>query len=634
MRQNGCWRQYLEKKKDSVMAKSKSNQEQAPVSSSSVVRAARASEPLLIETAWEVVNQLGGIYTVIRSKIPSMVKQWGNRYCLVGPYEHQHAAVEFDEAAPTGPFGQAVKIMREWGFEVHHGYWLVTGRPRVVLLDPGQVMDRLGEIKYYMWEHHHIAIPDGDDLLDRVVAFGFLAEKFFEALAERHGGKRPIVAQFHEWMGGTAIPEIRRLNLPIATTFTTHATMLGRYLAMNDPWFYDHLPFVDWERDAARFNIEPQVRLERAAAHGAHVFTTVSDITAWECEHLIGRKVDHVTPNGLNIERFTALHEFQNLHARYKEKIHQMVMGHFFPSYSFNLDRTLYFFTSGRFEYRNKGFDLTLEALARLNWRMKQENIDRTVVFFIITRRPYRSINPQVLQSKAVMEELRQTCESIQQQFGERLFYATAEGKTLKFDDMIDEYWQLRLRRTMQAWKTGRLPIIVTHDIIDDGKDEVLQQIRHVNLLNDQFDKVKIVYHPDFIAPSNPLFGMEYDQFVRGCHLGVFPSYYEPWGYTPLECAARGVPAITSDLAGFGSYVMQNLSDHEERGIYVTHRRFASYHAAADQCAEQMFQIARQNRRDRIALRNQTEAGAQVFDWMVLAEEYTKAHEMAMERAL
>ena len=165
-------------------------------------------------------------------------------------------------------------------------------------------------------------------------------------------------------MGAAAIPEIRRLNLPVATVFTTHATLLGRYLATGDNWFYNHLPNINWHADAKRYNIEARVLLERAAAHGAHVFTTVSSVTAQECEHLLGRRVDAVLPNGLNIERFIARHESENLHKIYKEKIHKFVMGHFFQSYHFDLNRTLYFFTSGRYEYRNKGFDLT-RALAR-----------------------------------------------------------------------------------------------------------------------------------------------------------------------------------------------------------------------------------------------------------------------------
>ena len=310
---------------------------------------ATSTKPILFEIAWEVCQQLGGIYTVIRSKVPSIVDQWGARYCLIGPYNPQTSQTEFEEVQPTGMFKDVIEALNAQGIEAHYGHWLITGRPRVLLLNPRSVQSQLGWIKYLLWEHHNIAVPDEDDLVNQVVAFGYVVEQCFRAIAKTQTTQRPIIAHFHEWMGGSAIPEIRRAAIPVSIVFTTHATLLGRYLAMNDPWFYDHVPFVDWLADARRFNIEAQVRIERAAAHGSHVFSTVSDITGFECEHLLGRKPDVLLPNGLNIERFVALHEFQNLHRVYKEKINEFVVAHFFPSYSFDLDRTLYFFTSGRF---------------------------------------------------------------------------------------------------------------------------------------------------------------------------------------------------------------------------------------------------------------------------------------------
>ncbi len=615
------------------MAEKKTNATNVPkpATAGRETHAKRQRESLLVEVAWEVVNQLGGIYTVMRSKVPAMMDRWGSRYCMIGPYDEATAKVEFEEHTPTGIFGQAVKRLHEWGFDAHFGYWLVTGRPRAVLLNPRSVFDRLGAIKYRLWEHHHVATPDHDDLLNQVVAFGFLVEQFFLALHEREGARRKIVGHFHEWMGGAAIPELRRTGAPVGIVFTTHATTLGRYLAMNDPWFHDHLPYVNWEADAMRYNIEPQVRLERAAAHGSHVFTTVSEVTAEECRHILGRPADVVLPNGLNIERFTALHEFQVLHREYKERIHRFVMGHFFPSYSFDLNKTLYFFTSGRYEYRNKGFDLTLEALARLNWRLKQTKTDRTIVAFLITKRPYRSINAECLRCQAVMEELRDTCQQIEQHIGERLFVQTAMGRTPRLDDLIDEYWRLRLRRTQAAWHTRRLPGIVTHDLVDDAGDEVLNQLRAANLFNAPEDPVKVVYHPDFVSPANPLFGMEYDQFVRGCHLGVFPSYYEPWGYTPLECIARGVPAITSDLSGFGAYLLKHMQDYEEHGIHVAPRRYNGFEETANRLTDWMCEFVELDRRSRVTLRNKVESAAAHFDWGNLATHYHEAHDRALE---
>jgi glycogen(starch) synthase len=596
-------------------------------------RAASGGQPLLCEVAWEVCQQLGGIYTVIRSKAPTTVARWGRRYVLVGPYNPNTTPAEFEETPPKGLAGRAALALLAQGLEAHYGTWLTPGRPRTVLLNPRCVTPRLGEIKRAFWDHHRIGLPGDDGFVNDVISFGYLVEQFFRALVGADARGRPIIGHFHEWMGGSAIPEIRRAGLPVAVVFTTHATQLGRAMAGNDPGFYDHLPNIDWLGAARQYAMEPKVLLERAAAHGAHVFTTLSEITALECQHLLGRRPDLLLPNGINIERFAAMHEFQNLHLEFKEKIHQFVMAHFFPSYTFDLDRTLYFFSAGRYEYRNKGFDLVLESLARLNGRMKQAGLDRTVVFFLITQRPVRSINAEVLRSRALMEELRHNCEAIKNELGDRLFLATARGEAPKYGTLVDDYWRLRLRRLMHAWKSPRLPLLVTHDLMDEARDDVLRQVHARMMFNLADDPVKVVYHPDFITSTNPLFGIDYDQFVRGCHLGIFPSFYEPWGYTPLECVVSGVPAITSDLAGFGTYLLEHVPDWRERGLGVIRRRGASFDAAANQLTDALFNFLKMERRERIAQRNQVETLSDHFDWQNLGRYYADAHKTALARA-
>lgn len=595
--------------------------------------------PLLVEIAWEVCNQVGGIYTVIRSKVPSMMERWDEDYCLVGPYFPQQAAGEFEPLESLDdddPHARAVLALRSRGLEVHYGHWLVSGNPRVVLINPYSAWGERAQIRGRLWEDHGIPTPDGDNLIDQVQAFGHLLTQYLTALEETAGRRRRLILHFHEWMVGMPIPALRKRQTRAAIVFTTHATMLGRYLAMNDPTFYDRLSTIDWLREARHFAIETQVSIERAAAHGAHVFSTVSEVTVRECIYLLDRIPDAVLPNGLNIQRFTALHEFQNLHLRYKEKIHQFVMAHFFQSYPFDLDKTLYFFTSGRYEYQNKGFDLTLEALARLNYRMQQAGVETTVVMFFVTRAPTHSLNPDVLHSRAVMEEIRESCEAITREVGEKLFYSAAASTDYKLpnlNEFVDEYWKLRYRRTIQSWKTHRLPPVVTHNLKDDLNDPILQFLRQAQLVNNAHDRVKVVYHPDFISPTSPLFGMEYGQFVRGCHLGVFPSYYEPWGYTPLECIARGVPAVTSDLAGFGDYVMQHVPDHDAQGCYVVNRRDRSFSDSAQQLADQLFDFVQQTRRERIQQRNRVESSSEMFDWKNLRQHYDRAAALALELA-
>jgi len=231
-----------------------------------------------------------------------------------------------------------------------------------------------------------------------------------------------------------------------------------------------------------------------------------------------------------------------------------------------------------------------------------------------------------------VLKEIRSTCEAIKDQVGERLFVSSAQGEWPRLDELVDEYWRLRLRRTLLAWKTPRLPAVVTHELEDDTSDEVLLKIRACGLFNRPDDPVKLVYHPDFIASTSPLFGMDYDQFVRGCHLGLFPSYYEPWGYAPLEAMALGVPAVTSDLAGFGTYAQRELPSGRKGAVQVIHRRHNTFDSAAQELTNGCLDFVRLSRRDRIAMRNDVESLSEQFDWSHLGRFYAEAHELALER--
>jgi glycogen synthase len=596
------------------------------------VRAKSNPNHLLIEVAWEVCNQVGGIYTVIRSKAPAMTRNHNGRYCMVGPYLNKNILAELELLDDTADvIGLAAANLRKRGYEVVYADWLITGKPRVVLMNPNAVEEKVRNvIKYLLWKNHTISTPEKNDLIDQVIGFAYLTKLFVDELVKIAGNDYKLLAHFHEWMAGLPILDIKREQLPVRTIFTTHATQLGRHLAINSPLFYAHLPFFKWEDEAGKFGVETEAAIEYGCAQKCDVMTTVSDVTARECKHLLRRKPDFIFPNGLNIHRFEALHEFQNLHSQYKEQIHEFVMGHFFNSYAFDLDKTVYFFTSGRYEYKNKGFDLTLEALVHLNHQLKAEKSDLTVVMFFVTKREFYSIKPEVLQSRAVMEEIRQTCAAIQRQVGKRLFFESTvrqDHRLPQLNDFVDEYWKLRYRRTIQSWKSNKMPLPVTHKLMDEDNDEILQFLTRRNLLNRKEDKVKIVYHPDFINSTNPLFGMDYSQFVRGCHLGIFPSYYEPWGYTPLECMASGVPAVTSDLSGFGDYLLQNMPDHEKGGMFVVERGKRTFDWSARQLAVFLYKFLQQDRRSRIMQRNNVENYSSAFDWDNLIAHYEEAYQ-------
>ena len=592
---------------------------------------------LLVEVAWEVCNQVGGIYQVLRSKAPTMASRWRSRYCMVGPYYPGAASAEFEPLKPAGWVERVIQELADEGIRVHHGRWLVAGSPRVFLVEHEMPVAELDRVKARLWSEHRIGVPMGDHLVDEVIMFGERVRRLFESICRQWAargaedtGDRRVLGHFHEWMSGLGLVLLSKYELPLDTVFTTHATLVGRYAAHSEEDFYARLMSIDGDETAERYGIVGQHAIERACAATANVMTTVSAITAEECRQFLGRQPDFITANGLNVDSYDVGHDFQTLHAEYKERIHEFVLGHFFPTYSFDLDRTLYFFTSGRFEHKNKGFDVCLDAMAHLNKELKSQNVDVTVVFFLVTQVPVVSLHPRAIERRAVLEELHTVCRHIAAAFGERLFRAGAAGSTVRPDELIDEYWKIRFRRVQQALRSNVLPPTVTHVLKDEKSDPVLGHIQYLGLNNDPGDRVKIVYHPQFISPVNPLWGIEYEHFVRGCHLGIFPSAYEPYGYTPLECVAMGVPAVTSDVAGFGRYVMDRYGESSRWGLTVLRRRGRSFHETSADLTRYLLEYCRLGRKERVALRNEVVHRARDFDWSLLAAPYHRAHALAL----
>ncbi len=600
-------------------------------------------EPWLFEIGWEVCWQLGGIYTVLRTKAEAMTRRWKERYCLIGPYNEATAQGEFEPRQPEGWVAEALEDLRHLGVDAKYGEWLVGGRPKVLLLDHRRELWRVGEWKYFLWRDHGIEVPEGDGQMDEVVSFGFCCAEALAALS-RHA-LAPIIGHFHEWMAGVALPRLahwrhhdpKRFGKTVATLFTTHATLLGRYLANDVDDLYDHLPHIHAEAAAKHYNIAGRFGIEKSAAHSAHVFSTVSDVTAGEAQHLLGRRPEAILPNGLDIKRFEAPHEFQFLHEQSKEEIHKFVMGHFFPAGAFDLNNTIYLFTSGRYEYRNKGIDVFIEGLWRLNERLKRQRGSGTepptVVAFIVTKADVKNINVETLKNQALTDDLSAFCKELSENIYTTLFRAAAAGRMVHRGELIDADAEIKLRRAIHARTVSRHPSVCTHDLVDDANDPVLQHLRHRGLLNDPHDPVKIVFHPQFMTSTSPLLGMDYEHFVRGCHLGVFPSSYEPWGYTPMECIALGLPAVTTDLSGFGGYALSTSEPDRDDGVFVLNRRRTAFDQSASALADFLYGFSRQTRRQRIEMRNRVEASSGRYSWDSLVHHYHAAHDLVLTRA-
>lgn len=395
--------------------------------------------------------------------------------------------------------------------------------------------------------------------------------------------------------------------------------------------FYNTIKNIDIDAEAGKRGIYHRYCLERASAHCADVFTTVSHITAYEAEYLLCRKPDGVLPNGLNVIKFSAMHEFQNLHATNKKKINSFIQGHFYGHLDFDLDNTLYIFISGRYEYRNKGVDMFLESLSRLNSRLKQYNSPMNVVAFIIMPAQTQNYNIDSLKGQAVTKQLREVVGEISKCIEERVFEAALRGNVIDESEIFTEENIVQLKRHILALKRQTLPPVVTHNMIDGNNDLILSELRRLNLFNSPSDRVKIIFHPEFLSSNNPVLGMDYEDFVRGCHLGVFPSYYEPWGYTPAECTLMGIPSITTNLSGFGSFIEDTVECPSDYGIYIVDRRMKSVDESCNQLADYLFRFCQKSRRQRINQRNRTERLSEILDWRRIGIEYQKARFMALD---
>lgn len=521
----------------------------------------------------------------------------------------------------------------------------MDGNPQIILFDIGSAAWKLDDFKSDLWTSSHIGIPHLDVESNDAIILGYMISDFFvefdktvKQYSEENGyGPARVVAQFHEWQAGVGLIACRTRGIEMATVFTTHATLLGRYLCAGNTDFYNNLDKFAVDDEAGKRQIYHRYCIERAATHLAHIFTTVSEITGYEAEHLLKRKPDIITPNGLNVKKFSAIHEFQNLHAISKEKIHEFTRGHFYGHFDFDLDKTLYLFIAGRYEFGNKGADVFIESLARLNHYLKNQLPDVTVVAFLIFPTKTNNFNVESLRGHAVTKQLRDTLHTIQQEIGKRMYDTCLSGHLPDTTDLLQKDDMVKIKRCLYALQRTGHPPVTTHNVVDDWNDPVLTSVRRCQLFNTVHDRVKIVFHPEFLSQTNPLFGLDYEEFVRGCHLGVslmsilrkvgklkiycffslkvFPSYYEPWGYTPAECTVMGIPSITTNLSGFGCFMQDHIADPKSYGIYIVDRRYIGLDDSINQLANFMFDFAKMSRRQRIIQRNRTERLSDLLDW-------------------
>lgn len=428
----------------------------------------------------------------------------------------------------------------------------------------------------------------------------------------------------------------------MATIFTAHATVLGRDLCDRGVDLYGEITKLDAESEAARSPVVHRHVIERLAAHAAGALTTVSNITSLECEHLLGRAADVVLPNGMDEAATSVAGQASSVALRHyvKAKIRDFLHGHFYGQLdTFNADSALYFFLAGRYEYVNKGADMYIDALARLNEKLIRNGEGRapSVVAFIIMPAGVESVSTEALHRQATVKTIEETVRELERSIKDKLrerALVWKKGNQLPTEsELITEEDHALLRRTLYGIQTHDLPPLTTHNIINRRNDPIIKHLHRVNLRNRPEDKVKVVFHPQFLNPSSSVFPIDYDSFVRGVHLGVFPSSYEPWGYTPAECLVKGVPAVTTNVTGFGNHMEGLLKDVSapEHGLYIVDRRNKTYDEAVEQMADYMYGFCKTDQRERVEQRNTADKLSEFLDWKVLHANYGRARDMALK---
>jgi len=589
----------------------------------------RANADYVFEVSWEVCNKAGGINTVIKTKAPYMLSYYTN-YFLIGPYFKQKADVELRQEEPPDFLKDVFFDLKSHGIKCYYGIWEIRGEPRVILVDFQSLFSEKDKIKARMWEKFKVdslnAPYDFDEPLVWSWCVGMLLEKIGQAF-----NKMKIIAHFHEWLSGAGLLYLKINNSGIKTIFTTHATMLGRTLAGNGFKLYHELGKFDPIQKAKEFNILAKHTMEMACALNTDIFTTVSEITSLETEKLLGRKADVLLLNGIDVERYPTIEETSIKHVTCKDIIREFLTYHFFPYYTFDLKDSLIFFFASRYEFSNKGMDILIKALGILNKKLKEEETSRTVsVFFWVPMRT-NGVKVELLENKNYYRHIKSLVDMKSNQILQQIVNDFI-SRTLSVDESFFEKDFMRELRTniLSFQRTGN-PTILTHNIDNEANDPLVHGLLAEGLDNKPNDKVKVIVYPVYLTGNDGLLNLSYYDAMAGCHFGLFPSYYEPWGYTPLEAAAMGIASLTSDLSGFGKYI-QNKLLKEHSGIYILKMFGKTKEEQIKALADIMYKYANLDHAERVQNKINAKYISNLADWKHFVKFYIVAHNRALEK--
>ncbi len=588
---------------------------------------------VLFEVSWEICNKVGGIWTVITSKAQQISERYKDKkYFCIGPYFADKVAGQFLEEAIPEEIKQLCDELANEGIIIHYGKWLIKGEPETMLIDFENFKGKTDEIKGEMWNEFKVDTLNSPYEFNEPFIWAYAAGKVIEKLSHTFSDKK-IVAQFHEWLSGNGILYLKKSNSNVKTVFTTHATILGRSIASSDVELYEIMDKIDPEKEAYNYHIPAKYQTEKQAALNADVFSTVSEITGMEAENLLKKKPDILLPNGLDIGKFPSFEDISIKHRLTRDKIREFLSYYFFPYYSVDLKQSLIFFLAGRYEFKDKGIDIYIKALARLNDKLKEKNNTKKTIFaFIWVPSKIRGMKTWLVENRTIFNDIKDALEDEIDVVKRDILYTILTKKGLTKENVFEkEFLEETKKRMMRFTKKGS-PDLVTHELLDESNDIIFKTLMDVGLDNQEDDKVKVIFYPTYLTGADGLLDLSYYECMQGSHLGVFPSYYEPWGYTPLEAAALGVPSVTTDLAGFGRYIKQYNEDKKHPGIYVLERMEKKEEDIIEDLANFMYDYSQHSQQDRVKDKMAAKKLSASADWKNLADEYIKAHDMALEK--
>ncbi len=594
---------------------------------------AKPSADVVFEVSWEVCNKVGGINTVIVSKAQEMMRIYDGGYYAVGPYKPDQFKGEFHEIMPDGAMMVAFSDLLREGIRCHFGKWLIKGEPFAILIDFSDFISRKDQIKTELWNAFNIDSLNSPWDYDEVMIWSYAAGKVVERIAQLFSGKK-LLMHCHEWLASGALLYLKmREHKDIATVFTTHATVLGRSLANGGINFYDNFDRIDVRKSIYAQGVQAKALTEAAAAQHADAFTTVSAITNEEATHFLQREADVLLPNGLEIGKFPNLEQISLNHKVKRNRLRSFLLYYFTPYYQIDVENTLFYFLASRYEFENKGIDVFIEALGKLNDRLKSVPHAKTIVAFLFVPSNVKGIDLNVINNREIFREVEtEVDDSIEDIKNQLMYYAFSKqdiSKEKVFSDGLAEDIQHKVGAMNAA---GSTPPPVTH-ILNYTDDAVLKAIAQAGLRNTAQDNVKIIFYPTYLQAADGILNMDYYDVLAGSHLGVFPSFYEPWGYTPLETAALGVGTVTTDLTGFGRYIQKYiLSTNKYPGIFLLRRARRAREMIVNDLADMLFQFAQYATRERIENKMQARKLAALADWKFLIRHYVEAHNFALKK--